>query len=183
MAKHRKEEQSNITIGKVLYLIILIVLIIVAYYVYGIYKSKNFNEFVRTEYKLYTSLFVRDDKVKYSDIDSYKIVSDKENDAMFYKTIQVNPNTPYKVTCMVKTQDVKTSKEISSGGAHISIANTVEKSESIVGTNDWQKLEFIFNSKNRTSVNVGFRLGGYDDNCTGIAWFSDFNIEVGTREY
>lgn len=183
MAKHEKERSNKVTLGKVLYLVILIVLIIVAYYVYGIYKSKNFNEFIRTEYNLYTSLFVRDDKVKYSDMDSYKIVSDTENDAMFYKTIQVNPNTPYKVTCMVKTQDVKTSKEISNGGAHISISNTVEKSKSITGTSDWQKLEFVFNSKNRNSVNIGFRLGGYDDNCTGTAWFSDFNIEVGSRSY
>lgn len=179
MAKHEKEKSNRVTLGRVLYLVILVILIIVAYYVYGIYKSKNFNEFVRTEYKLYTSEFIRDSNVKYSNIDSYKITSKSENDAMFYKTIAVTPNTPYKVTCMVKTKDVKTVKEISKGGAHISIADTVEKSRSIVGTNDWQKLEFIFNSKDRTNVNIGFRLGGYDDNCTGTAWFSDFSIEVG----
>lgn len=101
---------------------------------------------------------------------------------MFYKQIDVTPNTPYRVTCMVKTEDVKTKKEISNAGANISIANTVEKSKSITGTNDWQELEFIFNSKNRTSVDVGFRLGGYDDNCTGTAWFSNFKIESGAQK-
>lgn len=148
---------------------------------YGICRVNNFNEFIKTEYEPYTSEFNRDDMVKYSDTASYQIVSNAFNDAMFYQTILVEKNTPYKVSCMVKTKEVTTQKEISSAGAQISIANTVEKSSSIKGTTDWQKLEFIFNSKDRTSIEVGFRLGGYDDNCTGTAWFSDFSIEVGTK--
>jgi hypothetical protein len=128
---------------------------------------------------MYTSQFERDSEVKYSKSDSYKIQSDTLNDAMFYKEVSVIPNTPYRVTCMVKTQDVETEKEVSNGGAHISIADTVEKSKSITGTSDWQKIELIFNSKDRTSVKIGFRLGGYDDNCTGTAWFSDFTLEAG----
>jgi hypothetical protein len=151
----------------------------VAAKLYNYFETKNFNDFIRSEYKLYTSQFTRDGEVKYSKTDSYKIQSDTPNDAMFYKEVTVTPNTPYKVTCMVKTQDVTTEKEVSNAGAQISIADTVEQSKSITGTNDWQKLEFIFNSKNRTSVKIGFRLGGYDDNCTGTAWFSDFTLESG----
>lgn len=168
-------------LGKLVYLIILIILIVIIVKLYNIYKVNNFNEFIKIEAIPYTSKFVRDNEVKYSDKSSYKIESNVMNDAMFYKTIKVEPNKPYKVTCMVKTENVKTLKENSNAGAHISIENTVEKSESIIGTEDWQKLEFTFNSKNRTSVNIGFRLGGYDDNCTGTAWFSDFTIEVGTQ--
>lgn len=175
---HRKEKS---VINKIIYWITIAILIIVAFKLLDKYKTYNFNEFTKTEYIPYTSEFIRDNEEKYSDMDSYKISSNVENDAMFYKTISVIPYTPYKVTCMVKTENVKTIKEVSSAGAHISIANTVEKSESITGTNDWQKLEFIFNSKNRTSVDLGFRLGGYDDNCTGTAWFSDFSIEVGSN--
>lgn len=175
-----KKSRKKGILGKIIYLIIIIILVFVSLKLYNQYTIYNFNEFTRTEYIPYTSKFTRDDEVKYSDVSSYKIYSPKENDAMFYKTIDVTPNTPYKVTCMVKTENVKTLKNVSNGGAHISIANTVEKSKSITGTNDWQKLEFIFNSKNRTSVDLGFRLGGYDDNCTGTAWFSDFSIEVGS---
>ncbi len=171
------ESQNNI-LRRIIYIIVLIFLIIVAVFLYERYSKSNFNDFVRTEYVLYTSDFVRDHEVRYSKSDSYKIVSNEMNDAMFYKTINVTPNTPYKVSCMVKTENVKTEKAVSNGGAHISIANTVEKSKSITGTNDWQLLEFTFNSKNRTSVNIGFRLGGYDDNCTGTVWFSDFTLEV-----
>lgn len=168
-------------IGRIIYLIILIILIVIAYKLYDKYKTNNVNDFIRTEYKPYTSEFTRDDEVKYSRQSSYKISSKEENDAMLYKNITVTPNTPYKVTCMVKTENVKTLKAVSNGGAHISIADTVEKSRSITGTSDWQKLEFIFNSKNRTSINLGFRLGGYDDNCTGTVWFSDFTIEQGAQ--
>lgn len=175
-----KREKGKI-ISKLIYIICITILIFLAVKLYQKYELKNFNDFVRTEYIPYTSTFTRDNDVKYSDNNSYKIISEKENDAMFYKTITVVPNTPYKVTCMVKTQDVKHIKEVSSSGAHISISDTVEKSKSITGSSDWQKLEFIFNSKNRTSVNVGFRLGGYDDNCTGTAWFSDFTIESGSQ--
>ena len=174
------EEKSKKFIGRIFYLIVVLILIVFALKLYDRFRQNNFNDFIRTEYIPYTSQFLRDKDVRYSDVESYKIVSNNPNDAMFYQTIAVTPNTPYKVTCMVKTQDVKPQKEISVGGAHISIADTVEKSKSITGTNDWQKLEFIFNSKNRTSVDIGFRLGGYDDDCTGTAWFSDFTIEVGS---
>ena len=58
--------------------------------------------------------------------------------------------------------------------------NTVEKSNNVVGTtDDWQELEFYFNSRNRTEVELGFRLGGYDSNCKGTAWFTDFTLESG----
>ncbi len=177
-----KDNEKKSTLGKVIYIAIVIILIFVAFKLYKNYSRTNFNDFTRTEYKPYTSEFSRDDETKYGASKSYKISSQEENDAMFYKTINVTPNTPYKVTCMVKTENVKTVKEVSNGGAHISISDTVEKSKSITGTNDWQKLEFIFNSKNRTSVNIGFRLGGYDDNCTGTAWFSNFTIESGSRK-
>lgn len=180
MEKNKKKKSY---IGKIIYLIILICLIWASCKLYDRYKINNFNDFIRTEYKPYTSEFVRDDEVKYKDKISYKISSKEENDAMFYKEIKVTPNTPYKVTCMVKTENVKNVKEVSDGGAHISIADTVEKSKSITGTNDWQELEFIFNSKNRNSIKLGFRLGGYEDNSTGTAWFSNFKIEVGSRKY
>lgn len=163
----------------IFYYITLIILIIIVIYLYNVYQIKNFNQFSIMEYKLYTSTFSRDKETKYSKNASYKIESKEQNDAMYVKTISVQQNTPYRVTCKVKTQEVKTENEQSIAGAHISIADTIEKSESIVGTNDWQEIELLFNSKNRTSVDVGFRLGGYNDNCVGTAWFSDFKIESG----
>ncbi len=108
--------------------------------------------------------------------------SDEYNDAMFYKTVNVEKNTSYKVSCMVKTENVVSEKEISASGAQICLADTVYASESVTGTNDWKKIEFIFNSRNKETVDIAFRLGGNGENCKGTAWFSDFKLEKGTSK-
>ena len=159
-----------------------IILIVILAFTFKIYKKNNFNDFVRSETNLHTSQFTRDKDVKYSKNDSYKVVSNQANDAAFYKNVKVKKNMPYKVTCMVKTENVEPEEEISGIGAQISIIGTTEKSVAITGTQDWQKIEFIFNSKNRETVDIGFRLGGYLGKCTGIAWFSDFSFEEGTKD-
>ena len=81
---------------------------------------------------------------------------------------------------MVKTENVENEEGKIIGGAQIAINNTTECSEAVTGTNDWTKITFMFNSNSRTSVELGFRLGGYDERCKGTAWFSDFTIEEGT---
>ncbi len=167
---------------RVIDLIIVIILIIVLVYFYNIYKETTFNDFILTEYIPNVSEFTRDKNVKYSDIYSYKIESKNYNDAAFYKTIEVEKNTVYRISCMVKTQNVVTEKDISESGAQISILDTIEKSKSIIGTTEWTKIELLFDSKNREKVDVGFRLGGFEDNAKGTAWFSDFKIETGIKD-
>lgn len=157
--------------------IIIIIILILAF---NFYKHNNFNEFIRSEMNLHTSEFKRDSETKYSKTDSYRITSNTKNDATIYKKVKVEKNTPYKVTCMVKTENVIPENEISGIGAQISIIGTTEKSIAITGTQEWQKIEMIFNSKDREEVDIGFRLGGYLGECTGTAWFSDFTFEEGT---
>ena len=154
--------------------IIIIIILILAF---NFYKHNNFNEFIRSEMNLHTSEFKRDSETKYSKTDSYRITSNTKNDATIYKKVKVEKNTPYKVTCMVKTENVIPENEISGVGAQISIIGTTEKSIAITGTQEWQKIEMIFNSKDREEVDIGFRLGGYLGECTGTAWFSDFTFE------
>lgn len=164
---------------KISNVILWIILLIILCFVFFMYKENNFNDFIRSEAKLHTSQFKRDKKIKYSEMDSYKIVSDTLNDASFFKTINVKKNTPYKISCMVKTENILPEKDMSGIGAQISIIGTTERSIAILGTKDWQRLEFVFNSKNREQIDIGFRLGGYLGNCTGTAWFSDFTIKEG----
>ncbi len=154
------------------------ILIIAVYLAYQFYQSNNFNDFIRSETKLNMSEFKRDKKEKYCNVRSYKITSNEFNDAMFSKEIQVEKNTPYRVTCMIKTKNVEGNKNISSIGAQISILNTLERSVAISGDSDWQKVEFIFNSKSRDIVEIAFRLG----EAKGEAWFSDLKIEEGETE-
>lgn len=168
--------------SRIVNILFICIVIILLYIIYGIYKENYFNDFVRAEYNLNVSEFKRDKNVKYGKYDSYRITSPEFNDAIFYKTVKVTPNTPYKVSCMIKTENVETQKENSIAGAGISIENTTECSVTIKGTTkDWQKVELLFNSKARTEVNIGFRLGAYNDNCKGTAWFSDLKLEVGSK--
>lgn len=169
------QKKSN-KIKNIISTIMIIVVLLVGF---KIYKKYNFNDFVKAEYSLGTSKFERDSNIKCTKIDSYKIENPIYNDAMFYKTIDVIPNTPYKVTCKIKTENVKSKNENTDSGAHICISESLEKSDNIGGTTDWTEVTFYFNSKNRTSVDLGFRLGGYEDSCIGTAWFSDFKIEAG----
>lgn len=166
--------------NKIINIITWIIIIVILIFAFEFYKTNNFNEFIRSEANLHTSEFKRDENVKYSKKSSYQIISNTENDAMFSKKVKVERNTPYKVTCMVKTENVVAENDISGVGAQIAILGTSEKSIAITGTQEWQKIEMIFNSKNRDEVDIGFRLGGYLGNCTGTAWFSDFTLEEGT---
>lgn len=168
--------------SKIVNIIFTIIIILILYKTYGFYKNHDYNEFLKAEYNLGLTKFTKDSEVKYSKEDSYKVESNEFNDAIFYKTINVKPNTPYKLSCMVKTQDIQTENSKTNGGAQISIIDSVECSKSIQGTNDWQKIEFMFDSKNREQIEIGFRLGGNQTNAKGIAWFSEFELEEGIKE-
>ena len=157
---------------KISYFITLALLLILLYFAYQYYQTNNFGDYIRSEANIYTSQFSRDKETKYNNKKSYKIESQEYNDAMFYN----------KVTCMAKTNEVQAKEETSGVGAQISIEGTTERSVAISGTQDWQKIEFIFNSKDREEVNIGFRLGGYLGEAKGEAWFSDFTIEEGMLE-
>ena len=112
-------------------IITLIIIIAVLGVVYKIYKSNNFNDFQRSERNLGTSQFKRDSENKYSKNDSYEIISDKYNDAMFYKNIQVEKNTPYKVSCMVKTEGIEKQEPNNAIGAQIAINASTERSTAL----------------------------------------------------
>lgn len=169
-------------INKITYSIFVVILLILLYFAYQQYQKNNFNNFIRSESNVYTSHFTRDKEMKYNNQTSYKIETPEYNDAMFYKKVQVKKNQPYKVTCMVKTNQVEAKEEQSGVGAQIAIEGTTERSIAINGTQDWQKIELIFNSKGREEINIGFRLGGYLGETKGEAWFADFTIEEGMAE-
>lgn len=174
----------NKTRGKIIIknIITFLILFGILYVAYQFYQSNNFNEFIKSESKMQTAKFKRDEEIKYDKTRSYKIQSEEYNDAMFLKKVKVRKNTPYKVTCNVKTRNVESRDNIAGVGAQISISNTTERSNSIAGTQEWQKIEMIFNSKNREEVEIGFRLGGVSGEAKGEAWFSNFSIEEGVQE-
>ena len=176
-----KEEKGKLKISTVFNIILVIIAIIIIYNMWHIYRINDFGDFTKAEYTTGISNFTRDDIEKYSSKYSYKIESKEFNDALIYKNIQVEPNTVYRVTGMVKFENVENEKSESEGGVNICVMDSTEKSESLVGSGDWQSLSFQFDSKNRTNVDIAFRLGAYDDNSKGTVWFSDFTLEEGNK--
>lgn len=172
-----RNQKGRIKIASILLLIILIILLILAF---NMYKKNYFSGFEKgTADYLAATKFSRDSKIKYSEEKSFKIENSDFSDAAFYKEIEVEPNTPYKITCMVKTENIECKDINKDGGLTIGVLDTTQYSYPIQGTNDWQPIEFIFNSYNKTSLKVSFRLGGNENECKGIAWFSDIKLEKG----
>lgn len=123
--------EQNKKSSKISYFISLAILLVILYFAYQYYQKNNFNDFVRSETNVYTSHFTRDKEVQYNHKTSYKIETPEYNDAMFYKKVQVKKNQPYKVTCMVKTEQVEPKENQSGVGAQISIEGTTERSIAI----------------------------------------------------
>lgn len=176
----KKHEKGSIKLANIILVLFLIGGMCLTYYVY---KSSTFNGFTKSAQKSQATEFSKDEKQKYSnEKTSYKIDSSKYNDAMISKKIEVKSHTPYKVTCMVKTENVEPENNKKGAGAQISLSGTTQRSTALTGTHDWQKIEMIFNSEEKSQVEIGFRLGGYLGNCKGKAWFSDFTIQSGIAD-
>lgn len=174
-----KNQKGGIKVGTIIIIAILMIIIIICY---NIFKTNYFNGFVKAIVNAGNETeFSRDSKVKFSKNRSYKIENIEYNDSMFYKEIEVEPNTPYRISCMVKTENVQCELENVDGGVVIGLLDTTEYSSPITGTNDWKYVEYMFNSKDRDKVKISFRLGGNGNNCIGTAWFSDFKLEKGTK--
>ena len=125
-------------------IISIIFIIIILFVCYKVYKRYNFNQFTKAEHEIGVSIFERDDIVKSSNHDSYKIINTDYNDAMFYETVSVVPNTPYRVTCKIKTENVESLNVNKDSGAHVCIANTVEKSNNVTRNYGLERSNFLF---------------------------------------
>ncbi|MBR3133157.1 MAG: hypothetical protein IKG42_03690 [Clostridia bacterium] len=160
---------------------ILGIIFIVGFIIYCFYAKYYFNDFIKAQVNPKGTSFYRDNKVKATRERSYCIENSDYNDAIFYKTVNVEPNTLYKVTCLVKTENVS-GKDNDNSGACINIIGTGEQSRVINGSTDWQEISLKFDSKNSNSLDIGFRLGGVGGECIGKAWFADMKIEKGEKD-
>lgn len=156
--------------------IFIIIVIIVAFF---LYRKYDFNFYSKGVTESGKTSFSRDKEVTTNKQRSYKIENKDYTDAMFFKAIEVKKYTPYKVSCMVKTENVEQFENNALAGAQIILKGTEEHSNIISGTSEWTKLEFCFNSKCNDKIEIGFRLGGNSEKAKGTAWFSDLQIEEG----
>ena len=165
-------------ISRIFSLIILIGLITALAYIYNKYY---FNDFIKANENKGETSYYRDSSQKYNGLKSYCVENKDYNDALFFKKISVKKDTPYRITCMVKTENVESDKPETSG-ACISIMGTADQTIPIQGTTDWQKVTLLVDSKEQDTLDISFRLGGYDGYSKGKAWFSDIHVEEGVKD-
>lgn len=165
-------------ISRIFSLIILIGLITALVYIYNKYY---FNDFIKANENKGETSYYRDSAQKYNGQKSYCIENKDYNDALFFKKISVKKDTPYRITCMVKTENVESDKPETSG-ACISIMGTADQTIPVQGTTDWQKITLLVDSKEQDTLDISFRLGGYDGYSKGKAWFSDIHVEEGIKD-
>ncbi len=106
--------------------------------------------------------------------------SEENDDAKLYQTVRVEPSSIYRLSCYVKTYEVKpyTEDEPNAGANIALVGDIVARSEGLYGSNDWTKLVLVGKTgPTQTELVVSCRLGGYSEESYGEAWFDDFAVE------
>jgi len=101
-----------------------------------------------------------------------QITSHEPNDARFYQTVAVVPNTTYRLAGRVKAQ------ALGGLGANLSIQDVYVFSESLYDTQgEWQEIEFYGKTgANQHELTVFARLGGYSGEASGTAAFDNLSL-------
>ena len=107
-----------------------------------------------------------------------KISTTTPDDARWIQTVTVKPNTNYRVSGWIKTQNVVPENANSgSAGANLSIYGTWTHSPGLLGTQNWTYVTVDFNSGNSSQAQIAVRLGYWSDTVTGTAWYDDVKID------
>lgn len=96
------------------------------------------------------------------------------DDAAVYQTVAVEPNTIYRLSCYIKTQNV-----FDGAGANIALrGQIIALSNSVYGDSDWTLATLTGKTgPDQTTLVVSCRVGGYSAVSHGDAWFDDFSVE------
>lgn len=124
-----------------------------------------------------SAVLLWDDTQAYEGNRCVKVSAETPNDARWIQTVSVQPNTNYRVSGWIKTENVGRTAETVDMGANLSILGTWDlHSVGLFGTNDWTYASFGFNSGEKTEVTVAARLGFWAGTTTGTAWFDDLEL-------
>lgn len=102
--------------------------------------------------------------------------SDKADDCLVFQPAKVKRNTTYSLSGWVKTEGVTVLEIGGDAGANMSIWGDFDRSDSLLGDNDWTFLAMTFDTGDRDSVNIACRLGHHGSTVTGKAWFDQIEL-------
>ena len=104
-----------------------------------------------------------------------KIHSPEFNDARFIQKVQVAPDSYYKLSAFVKTEEVE--QRSSESGANICFLQTYCKSDFVKANADWQEIVLYGKTDSKTTfVTVALRLGYYSADASGVAYFDKVSL-------
>lgn len=105
---------------------------------------------------------------------SMRIDAGVENDARAVWEVPVEPDTDYKISCWVRTEDVGTA----GAGANLSVLDVACLSEDVCGTADWQPITvYGVTGPGQRTLELTMGVGGYGRLNSGVAWFDDATVE------
>lgn len=130
----------------------------------------NYNAEYKSDYEC-TTFTVSEDSW---DGNSLKIENKEKNDARVYQTIYVDELTTYKISVMIKTENVD-----GGAGANISAYDCHGTSDGVFGTSDgWVRhTVYIETLEDQTSLDLSLGLGGFGSMSSGTAFFDDVKVE------
>jgi len=117
--------------------------------------------------------------VEENGIAAVRIENISENDARVVQRVSVQPDTVYRLSGKIRTEDV-----VGELGASLSIDNygideTYCYSEPIFGTKDWQDVSlYLRTGSEQNTLAAALRIGGYSMEASGVAWFSELSLTV-----
>jgi len=118
--------------------------------------------------------FAVDDAAAHSGKRSVRISSTSGADASFQAIVPVKPYAKYKLSGWIKTADVK---PVTGRGVLINLHGLNIASPAVSGTQDWTRLEVVFESGANDAVSVNCLFGGFG-RATGTAWWDDIALEL-----
>jgi hypothetical protein len=123
--------------------------------------------------------FTWDSTQSHSGARSIKIASSIANDARWTQRITVKPNTEYRLSGWIKTENVTHTLETYDAGANLSLFDPYSfiYSVGLFGTNNWKNVSMTFNTGSNTEISIACRLGMWIGSSSGVAWFDDLSLE------
>jgi dolichyl-phosphate-mannose-protein mannosyltransferase len=98
----------------------------------------------------------------------------QKNDIRLVQNVAVEPNTVYRLTAWVATENIP----IGTSGANVSVLQGFVNSGGLTGTNDWRLLELNFRTHEaQHEATIAVRLGAYGDTSAGTVFFDEVRLE------
>ncbi len=98
----------------------------------------------------------------------------QSNDARFIQTVAVEPGTLYYISARIKVANITED----SGGASVGVMDMEDSVPALKDTGgEWRELGFYgLTDEGQTELTIALRLGGYNNDIAGDAWFDDVKV-------